>query len=148
MLFSPTTCELHDTVPYSRENELTWTPLSYFDDVINEALPKPDDWYEHERVSYVRSKNTWVPYPYQVRSGRGVGASRRKWLADSELTFLPLQNNITMLPVEDQVKCIEGMIDAAEVRARAADKPKNFDEWIVRMMGVWAFLGSIGPYSS
>lgn len=49
--------------------------------------------------------------------------------------FLPLQNNITMLPVEDQVKCIEGMIDAAEVRARAADKPKNFDEWIVRMMG-------------
>lgn len=45
------------------------------------------------------------------------------------------QNNITMLPVEDQVKCIEGMIDAAEVRARTADKPKNFDEWIVRMMG-------------
>jgi hypothetical protein len=40
-----------------------------------------------------------------------------------------------MLPVEDQVKCIEGMIDAAEVRARSADKPKNFDEWIVRMMG-------------
>lgn len=40
---------------------------SYFDDCINEALPKPDDWYEHERVSYVRSKNVWVPYPYQVR---------------------------------------------------------------------------------
>jgi len=45
------------------------------------------------------------------------------------------QNNITMLPVEEQVKCIEGMIDAAEERARAATKPKNFDEWIVRMMG-------------
>ena len=40
-----------------------------------------------------------------------------------------------MLPVEEQVKCIEGMIDAAEERARAATKPKNFDEWIVRMMG-------------
>lgn len=39
---------------------------SYFDDCINEALPKPDDWYEHERVSYVRSFDTWVPYPYQV----------------------------------------------------------------------------------
>jgi len=24
----------------------------YFDDCINEALPKADDWYEHERVSY------------------------------------------------------------------------------------------------
>lgn len=40
---------------------------SYFDDVINEALPKPEDWYTHERVSYVRSKGLWVPYPYQVR---------------------------------------------------------------------------------
>ncbi|CEQ39523.1 SPOSA6832_01050 [Sporobolomyces salmonicolor] len=40
-----------------------------------------------------------------------------------------------MLPVEDQVKCIEGMIDAAEMRSRAATKPKSFDEWIVRMMG-------------
>jgi len=81
----------------------------YFDDVINEALPKPDDWYTHERVSYVRSKGNWVPYPYQ--------------------------NNITMLPVAEQTKCIEGMIDAAEERSRVQVKPKNFDEWIMRMMG-------------
>lgn len=40
-----------------------------------------------------------------------------------------------MLPVEEQVRCIEGMIDAAEERSRAATKPKTFDEWIVRMMG-------------
>lgn len=33
----------------------------YFDDVIHEALPKQGDWYEHQRVSYVRIKNTWVP---------------------------------------------------------------------------------------
>lgn len=33
----------------------------YFDDVIAEALPAKDDWYEHQRVSYVRSKNVWVP---------------------------------------------------------------------------------------
>merc|ERR1711939_147376 len=81
----------------------------YFDDCINEALPKPDDWYEHERVSYVRSFDTWVPYPYQ--------------------------NNIVMLPVEQQTKCIDGMIDAAEDRLRAKDKPTTFDEWIMRMMG-------------
>ncbi|PWN53836.1 putative UDP-galactopyranose mutase [Violaceomyces palustris] len=81
----------------------------YFDDVIHEALPKEGDWYEHQRVSYVRSKNVWVPYPYQ--------------------------NNISVLPTEDQVKCIEGMIDAAEVRIRAKDQPQNFDEWIMRMMG-------------
>lgn len=40
-----------------------------------------------------------------------------------------------MLPVDEQVKCIEGMIDAAEVRARNPAKPKTFDEWIIRMMG-------------
>ncbi|PWN98924.1 FAD/NAD(P)-binding domain-containing protein [Tilletiopsis washingtonensis] len=82
---------------------------AYFDDVIHEALPKDGDWYEHQRVSYVRSKNVWVPYPYQ--------------------------NNISVLPVDDQVKAIEGMIDAAEVRVRAKDAPQNFDEWIMRMMG-------------
>lgn len=82
---------------------------SYFDDCIKEALPKDGDWYEHQRVSYVRSKNVWVPYPYQ--------------------------NNISVLPVEDQVKAIDGLIDAAEERVRAKTPPQNFDEWIVRMMG-------------
>ncbi|PWN30132.1 putative UDP-galactopyranose mutase [Jaminaea rosea] len=82
---------------------------AYFDDAIKEALPKDDDWFELQRVSYVRSKNVWVPYPYQ--------------------------NNISVLPVEDQCKAIDGMIDAAEERVRAKDPPQNFDEWIMRMMG-------------
>jgi len=93
----------------------------YFDDCINEALPKSDDWYEHQRVSYVRSKGCWVPYPYQ--------------------------NNIPMLPVEEQVKCIEGMIEAAEVRAVTKTKPKNFDEWILRMMGTGLADLFMRPYN-
>jgi protoporphyrinogen oxidase len=47
----------------------------------------------------------------------------------------PFQNNISMLPKEDQVKCMEGMIDAAMECRVANTKPKNFDEWIIRMMG-------------
>lgn len=62
----------------------------------------------HERVSYVRSKGFWVPYPYQ--------------------------NNISMLPKEEQVVCMEGMIDAA-VNYNATPKPTTFDEWIVKNMG-------------
>ncbi|KAL8280651.1 hypothetical protein RQP46_006974 [Phenoliferia psychrophenolica] len=93
----------------------------YFDDVLNEALPKPEDWYEHQRVSYVRCKGLWVPYP--------------------------LQNNISCLPVEDQVKCIEGMIDAAEQRARAQPKPKTFDEWIIRQMGAGLADLFMRPYN-
>lgn len=57
----------------------------------------------------MRVKGNWVPYP--------------------------LQNNVSMLPKAEQVKCIDGMIDAALLRRTATDKPANFDQWIVRMMG-------------
>ncbi|RKO94792.1 putative UDP-galactopyranose mutase [Blyttiomyces helicus] len=81
----------------------------YFDDCLDEALPEPEDWQHHQRVSYVRSRNTWVPYPYQ--------------------------NNIAMLPKEDQVVALTGMIDAYAAAKTATDKPSNFDEWIMRNMG-------------
>ncbi|TPX35371.1 hypothetical protein SmJEL517_g02364 [Synchytrium microbalum] len=67
------------------------------------------DWFIHERVSYVKSKGKWIPYPYQ--------------------------NNISMLPKEDQVKALTGMIEAYEVSLSTKIPPKNFDEWIVRNMG-------------
>jgi hypothetical protein len=41
-----------------------------------------------------------------------------------------------MLPKEEQVVCMDGMIDAA-VNFSSSQKPKNFDEWIVRMMGAF-----------
>jgi protoporphyrinogen oxidase len=81
----------------------------YFDDCIDEALPNQDDWYTHQRISYVRYRGLWVPYPFQ--------------------------NNISMLPKEDQVKCIDALIDAAMECRTATTKPANFDEWILRMTG-------------
>ncbi len=51
-----------------RENEqlkVDWhRHYKYFDDTINLALPNIDDWQEHQRVSYVRSANTWVTCEY------------------------------------------------------------------------------------
>lgn len=77
--------------------------------MVDEALPNEEDWYHHQRISYVRYKGLWVPYPFQ--------------------------NNISMLPKEDQVVCLEGMIDAA-IEARVANtKPANFDDWILRNVG-------------
>ncbi|KAG5301493.1 UDP-galactopyranose mutase [Histoplasma ohiense] len=94
---------------YDVGGHVIFSHYKYFDDCIDEALPKDDDWYTHQRISYVRCKGLWVPYPFQ--------------------------NNISMLPKEDQVKCLDGMIDAA-LEARVANtKPKDFDEWILRMMG-------------
>jgi protoporphyrinogen oxidase len=94
---------------YDVGGHVIFSHYKYFDDCIDEALPKAEDWYTHQRISYVRMKNLWVPYP--------------------------LQNNVSMLPQEDKLKCVEGMIDAAIAARTATTKPKDFDEWIVRMMG-------------
>ena len=40
-----------------------------------------------------------------------------------------------MLPKEEQVVCMDGMIDAA-VNFNSSRKPQTFDEWIIRMMGI------------
>jgi protoporphyrinogen oxidase len=84
-------------------------------------LPKTEDWYTHQRISYVRCKKLWVPYPFQ--------------------------NNISVLPKEEQVKCIDGMIDAALEARTAHTKPANFDEWIVRMMGTGVADLFMRPYN-
>ena len=52
-----------------------------------------------------------------------------------------------MLPKEEQVKCMDGMIDAA-IEARVTNtKPQNFDEWIVRMMGTGIADLFMRPYN-
>ncbi len=47
----------------------------------------------------------------------------------------PFQNNICGLPLEDQVKCINGLIEAKVANALAKNPPADFDEWILRVMG-------------
>ena len=52
-----------------------------------------------------------------------------------------------MLPKDEQVKCMDGMIEAA-LEARVANtKPKDFDEWIVRMMGTGIADLFMRPYN-
>ncbi|KFX92557.1 hypothetical protein V495_06059 [Pseudogymnoascus sp. VKM F-4514 (FW-929)] len=106
---------------YDVGGHVIFSHYRYFDDCIDEALPKEDDWYTHERVSYVRCKDLWVPYPFQ--------------------------NNISVLPKDDQVNCINGMIDAAMDARVATSKPANFDEWIIRMMGTGIADLFMRPYN-
>ncbi|KAI0999455.1 hypothetical protein K3495_g8739 [Podosphaera aphanis] len=106
---------------YDVGGHVIFSHYKYFDDCIDEALPNPEDWYTHQRISYVRCKGLWVPYPFQ--------------------------NNVSMLPKEEQVKCIDGMIDAALAARTAATKPTNFDEWIVRMMGTGIADLFMRPYN-
>ncbi|KAE9365976.1 FAD/NAD(P)-binding domain-containing protein [Stipitochalara longipes BDJ] len=106
---------------YDVGGHVIFSHYKYFDDCIDEALPKAEDWYTHQRISYVRCKKLWVPYPFQ--------------------------NNVSVLPKEDQVKCIDGMIDAALEARTAHTKPTNFDEWIVRMMGTGIADLFMRPYN-
>lgn len=107
-----------DTTPegflFDVGGHVIFSHYSYFDDVIERALPGgEEDWRRHQRVSYVRSKGHWVPYPYQ--------------------------NNLSVLPVADQVIAVRGLLEAAEKRRggdkSAAPKPVTFDEWILTYLG-------------
>lgn len=100
---------------------MIFSHYKYFDDCIDEALPGQDDWYTHQRISYVRCKGLWVPYPFQ--------------------------NNISMLPKEEQVICMSGLIDAAMEARVANTKPQNFDEWILRNTGVGIADLFMRPYN-
>jgi protoporphyrinogen oxidase len=114
-----------DTTPegflYDVGGHVIFSHYKYFDDCIDEALPNDDDWFTHQRISYVRCKGQWVPYPFQ--------------------------NNLSMLGKDDQAKCMDGLIDAA-LEARVANtKPKDFDEWILRQMGVGIADLFMRPYN-
>lgn len=104
---------------YDVGGHVIFSHYAYFDDCLHEALPREEDWFTHQRISYVRSRGLWVPYPYQ--------------------------NNISMLPEDDQVACMQGMIDC--VLTPAHGRPKNFDEWILRTMGVGVADCFMRPYN-
>lgn len=69
----------------------------------------------------MRYKGVWVPYPFQ--------------------------NNLAVVPKDDQVKMVEGLIDAS-LEARVANtKPKDFDDWILRNVGVGIADAFMRPYN-
>ncbi|GAD97557.1 hypothetical protein NFIA_064610 [Paecilomyces variotii No. 5] len=106
---------------YDVGGHVIFSHYKYFDDCLNEALPLPSDWYTHQRVSYVRYKGQWIPYPFQ--------------------------NNISMLPKDEQIKCIEDLIDAT-LEARADNtKPLNYDDWLVRNLGESIADAFMRPYN-
>lgn len=52
----------------------------------------------------------------------------------------PFQNNIAALDLDDQLKCISGLIEAKVMSATAQGRPKDFDEWIIRFLASLLFL--------
>ena len=95
---------------YDMGGHVIFSHYRYFDELIEAAVGKGDEhWAVHERVSQVWMRDRWIYYPFQ--------------------------NNIVSLPLEDQVNCINGLIEAKVVNALAKSAPANFDDWILRVMG-------------
>ena len=72
----------------------------YIDKLMDELLP--DGFYYHERRSWVREYDAWIPYPFQ--------------------------NNIRHLPPAPRQECLDGLRALADQKPESA--PANFEEWI------------------
>lgn len=76
---------------------------AYFDDAMDLAT---NEWFYHQRESWVRCCDTWVPYPFQ--------------------------NNIHRLPPAARDKALQGLVEAHDAPPR---KPTNFEEYFTIQMG-------------
>jgi protoporphyrinogen oxidase len=87
----------------------------YFDEVVAEALG--DAYYEHQRESWVRILQTWVPYPFQ--------------------------NNIRYLPAEALQECVDGLrkLDGNP------SQTSNFNEWMRSVFGSGIVKYFMEPYN-
>lgn len=77
-----------------------------FDDLMNEVLP--NEWLTHQRESWVRMENRWIPYPFQY--------------------------NLHRLSPESQQRCLEGL-ESLQQNSSSNSRPQNFGEWIDQSFG-------------
>ena len=94
---------------------VVFSHYDYFDTLMNSLLK--DDCLEHERESWVRSNNTWVPYPFQ--------------------------NNIRYLPNDARWDCVRELLPGH----RTETKPDNFAQWIDHIFGKGIGEHFMHPYN-
>jgi protoporphyrinogen oxidase len=88
-----------------------------FDFYMREALG--DEWFDHERESWVWVKDRFVPYPFQ--------------------------NNLHRLDPEDRWRCVKGLLEAANNPPEK--RPENFEEWMEATMGEGIAALFMKPYN-
>lgn len=87
----------------------------YFDKAVSEALEAT--YFEHQRESWVRILQTWVPYPFQ--------------------------NNVRYLPDEALKECIEGLRNLSG----AFEESLNFRDWMDTVFGCGIVKYFMEPYN-
>lgn len=86
-----------------------------FDRVVDAALQ--GQFYEHQRESWVRVENTWVPYPFQ--------------------------NNIRYLPAEARRECVDGLKNLPA----APESAVHFKGWMQAVFGAGIVKYFMAPYN-
>ena len=89
----------------------------YFDKVMNKLLGEEEGWLFHERESWIRMQDRFIPYP--------------------------LQNNIHRLPKDIFMECLEGIIDTGKNHAT----PITFADWINASFGAGLAKWFLTPYN-
>jgi protoporphyrinogen oxidase len=87
----------------------------YFDKVVSEALG--DVWYEHQRESWIRILQRWVPYPFQ--------------------------NNVRYLQDDALNECVAGLRELSG----SPDKTTNFRGWMDAVFGTGIVKYFMEPYN-
>jgi len=93
---------------WDKGGHVIFSHYEYFDKLLDELLQ--DDWVSHDREAWVYLRQRFVPYPFQ--------------------------NNIWRLPADEQLACLEGLLDVNNLRhIGPQEAPKSFLEWIERSFG-------------
>lgn len=106
---------------------MIYSHYQYFDQLLDRAMGTgPEVWNTIERVSYIwlkdRSSNFYFSFCHLT----------------ARYVPYPFHNNLCVLDVEDQISCLNGLIDAAMKSGQpSAKKPANFEEWMLATMGLW-----------
>ncbi|MGD0778398.1 MAG: FAD-dependent oxidoreductase [Candidatus Solibacter sp.] len=88
----------------------------YFDDLMKELLG--GEWLEHARESWVWMRDRFIPYP--------------------------LQNNIHLLPRDEFLQCVRGLIESMK---RGTVPLRNFHDWIEGSFGAGLAESFMLPYN-
>ena len=105
-------------------NDFTWdvgghvlfSHYDYFDKAVSDALG--EDYYEHQRESWIRVLQRWVPYPFQ--------------------------NNVRYLPNDALLECVAGLRELSG----SPDRTTNFCEWMNTVFGRGIVKYFMEPYNS
>ncbi len=111
-----------DTKGYTWDigGHVLFSHYEYFDDVLDQIICRETGWLNHERESWVRIQNRWVPYPFQM--------------------------NVRHVEAEKFLECIRGIIKL--YRDSQDGPPRNFDQWIEATFGQGIADLFMRPYNS